>query len=495
VSEPGADRDPFDLYMKDIKPLVEAGQSIPEIDKHLDMVGREPYLKELVDGYSKSYSELDGSNLFKDILSCLNFHFWFEQQWDPIVLALAVLEGAIAKALPAVFYVPISGDKGCGKTNLLALLRWLTRGKQFENISTAALAREVGYGNTILMDECDIIYNKDQQEAQAALLRQGYKADAPAYTRWDKDKKCAEEVEVFGVKFLAFRGALDSALQSRGYIIGMTICKTNDAYQYVKRNLFPERDDLPERIAKWGEDVVKRFAPRKGKREAVFRCVRCGTPITVEQTSSELIGPFECSSDQSGCGRQASTTKFILIKKPLRECDMHDRSKVKEVMYLEGFDEEVKEIVGQLGANRSSELATIAMLVAHLAGIQHEVSKSLKTANTRTEMLAGEGESEDMEMLWDIVERLHSEQVVVGQQKRIDDGQSVRLKQSEIKNLFNLARKDVGKKRVGSSTFAKLRRSLGVKDNLLAKPGNAIFWDLPVPLSTIANRKSGGDSS
>ena len=67
---------------------------------------------------------------------------------------------------------------------------------------------------------------------------------------------------------------------------------------------------------------------------AIFKCKRCEANISVLQSRREFEEPLFCPKDQGGCGRAASATRFILIK---RESSFIDTQSIDIQEYPEGL--------------------------------------------------------------------------------------------------------------------------------------------------------------
>lgn len=347
--------------------------------------------------------------LFGDVIDVLRRHIHFEKPWHYVVTALFVFQAHVATVLPAVFYLFVGGPFGQGKTALLILLAKLTDGVLFENVSAPRLARSMPNGKTVCFDEYDASRGKEYGEIRDALLRQGYKADAAPYARWDATKRAAEDVPIYGPKAAAYRGTVEDALQSRGYPIPTAKVKGEGGFDLVLANMWPDLRSLPERLRAWGE-----FAR-----------------------------------------------------------DAFPREKVKEIAHSPAFRRKVKQAVPEMGANRESELGTIAVLVAEMVGV--EAGDELSKANELAKNLTGEGEAEVLAELTEIVLL----QAGPLQTKLTKEGPDVRLPQKPLKDELNRRRKERGDSILYDGDFAKLRRELNVKDEWLLRPKNRVVWALP----------------
>lgn len=80
--------------------------------------------------------------------------------------------------------------------------------------------------------------------------------------------------------------------------------------------------------------VRKATQVRPNIRIARFKCMRCPATILEPQESLTLTEPLECYTDQEGCGRTASSTKFRLIAE---ECYTTDVQKIEVQENPEGL--------------------------------------------------------------------------------------------------------------------------------------------------------------
>ena len=193
----------------------------------------------------------DGPSLFREVRASLEQHYKFEQPWHSVLCALFVIQAHVARSLPATFYLIVKGRYGGGKTSLLNVIGKLGGGLVFENVSVAALARELAEGRLVCIDEYDVRRPAEIQPVLDSIVRQGYRRDAAPYTRYDATKKEVERIPVYGPKALTIRSFLDPALESRGFIISASPVDGEEAYGFVVRNLWSDVGDLPARLARW----------------------------------------------------------------------------------------------------------------------------------------------------------------------------------------------------------------------------------------------------
>jgi len=360
----------------------------------------------------------DGAVLFREVREVVEEHVRLESPWASAVVALFVMQAYVVSLMPCVAYLMIGGRFGHGKTKLLRLVVRLTGGTAFENVSVAALARSLKNGMTVGIDEYDVVRERDVQEIRDALVRQGYQADASPYTRYDAAKRQVESFPVFGPKVLTFRGGVEDALQSRGYVVAMGEIEGEEGYQYVLRNMFPRDRGLTIRLKTWAEGTLGRW----------------------------------------------------------------DLAKVQDMMQ-NGLSEDVRRAVQVLGANRDSELATVACAIARIIGI--DLGEELRKASEARSIAIAASSDADVELCREIVLELAKGTV----QAAIDEADAaVHLKQKDIRKAFDEARRARGDRRLSDATFAAIRRELGVKDMWLTRPQGAIVWGLPTPWLTSLTR-------
>jgi len=417
VHEPASplDKEPPEggrLYLTQIAPRLEKGMSSADIAKELRMEPKE--VEGLIATWTTPICVQDGPQLFEDIKAGIREHFYFEEEWHYTIAALYVLECAVFKSLPVVFYLYFPGTFGTGKTNILGLIATLTESVSLENVSVAALAHELGDGRSVCIDEYDVPRGKDIDEVRNALVRQGYKRNAAPYTRHDPVKKKNEHVSVFSPKALTFRGSIEQALQSRGYTIPTVKVRGKDGYRYVLNNLYPHIQELPYRIAEWGRMAAATFPD--SNLEAMAR-------------SPEL-------------------------------------------------EDEVKVVCNELGANRSAELATVAILVAHMAGL--DIVADLRKANELNELETAASETEDREDLLEALRDLTNLQMRQKGELVLEEAKIVRHRQREVLECLNRLREERHEKPLNGKAFAALRRDAGIREEWLAFHGHAKYWNLPM---------------
>src|SRR5205823_8763679 len=122
------------------------------------------YVADLDRSWSTPLATASGPELFRDVMGAIRAHYHMEQSWHYVVTTLFVFQAWVTSSLPVVFYLPIAGTRGTGKSNFLSLTAALTNALQFENVSVAAMARMMQRGRTVTMDEIDKAMGKEQGE-------------------------------------------------------------------------------------------------------------------------------------------------------------------------------------------------------------------------------------------------------------------------------------------------------------------------------------------
>ena len=206
----------------------------------------------------------DGPGLFAEIKGKLRHYLYWSEEWGYDLAALWVMQSYIASRLSSVFYLHFSGSKGKGKTTALDVLSALTGGLNASNVSVAALVHWLADHpcGAVLADEFDAVKDAERDSALASIARDGYTLGKP-YLRWDPAKKQLDACPTFGAKAFGFRGAVDDALEDRGFTIPLptTALKGREGLRLVARNMDRRFGDLPLRLPKWATRIIKEWTP------------------------------------------------------------------------------------------------------------------------------------------------------------------------------------------------------------------------------------------
>jgi hypothetical protein len=372
-----------------------------------------------------------GSKLFAEVKDAIAEHYYLAKPTDYVLASLWVLQAHVTLSLPVVFYLGIGGPIETGKTNFLNLIGDLAKAVKFENVSVAALARKMTNGRAVCIDEITVDRGKEYNEVRDALLRQGYKSNAAPYTRWDPVKRVAEEVPIFGAKAFGYVGSLEPALQSRTYpIASVKPSPGRESFRYVPRNWWPNLGDLPDRLEAWGKQVREMYPPKR----------------------------------------------------------------LEEIAYSKPWQDKVEATTKEIGANRESELAGTALLVAEIAVV--DVIDALKEANKLREIETFSGSDSDRDDLAFALETvaapLFQARHATADAVRVT-ADAVRVKQSVVFKEFNANRRLNGERTVGAPYFARLRQELGIQESWLGQHEGAVYWN--IPSSFLAGLRGGGPVS
>jgi hypothetical protein len=353
----------------------------------------------------------EGRLLFRQVRSVLERHYYLSEPWQYVVTTLFVLQAHVVARLPRVFYLYLAGTYGTGKTEFESRIAQLTNGIRLVDFSLAYLARALRPGAVAILDEWGSTGSAEQEASKSALIRSGYKADAPPYSRIDGRSGKPLEFPVFGPKMIAYRGKLDDALQSRGFSIPTVKPKGEPGYDLVLANMWPKVGDLQVRLAAWGASA----------------------------------------------------------------CAEYSSDRLEAIAYTAEFRTKVRESVEELGANRDSELVTIALLVGEMAGL--DVRAELLAAGELRKASVADAESEDLPALADSIR-----ETLAAFPKTLDGEPTfIRIRQKAVKDALNRKRSSVGERPVGGKEFASLRRTIGVADGWLrVANGHALSWTLPM---------------
>ncbi len=247
----------FATYAK-IRAEIDSGQTVENVAASLGI--SQEKLGEIVAFYETPLCQQKGPAVFRKILDYLTSRVVFMHEWEATMVSLFIMQAYIAEILPGVFYLAIPGAKGTGKSKLLRLIRNLTNGIMVENISVAAFARGMKYGRTVCIDEYDADRGEEWLGVMNALIRSGYHADAPPYTRWNANKNCLEEFPIFGPKAVVYRGNVDDALLDRAYVIPTMKDPVGGEAAYDKVTSMmcrtPEEDALVADLKDWADSVA-----------------------------------------------------------------------------------------------------------------------------------------------------------------------------------------------------------------------------------------------
>ena len=192
--------------------------------------------------------------LFEDVRRNLVSHYRFPagSEWAYDLAALWVMQVYVSDGLSAVFYLLLGGSKGDGKTTLLDLLSLLAGAINASDISVAALVHALSEtpDRAVTLDEFDAVRDSERDSALSAIVRNGY-VRGKSYIRHNVKTHANEECPTFGAKAIGFRGAVDSALEDRGFPLPCTKYTGPGGFDYVQANDGPSVGNLPARLREW----------------------------------------------------------------------------------------------------------------------------------------------------------------------------------------------------------------------------------------------------
>ena|SRR2546425_7163470 len=156
-----------------------------------------------------------------------------------------------------------------------------------------------------------------------------------------------------------------------------------------------------------------------------------------------------------------------------RTCQAWSEPNVEKLMRSDGFKDKVTSAVNGVGANRATQLGVDATLVAELAGID------LKDILMRAQVLR---DIETFAMSSEDQERLAIAVLTAVQGYRVElkyDKTRARVKQTDVRKLFDQDRRSVDPRRVSDGQFARLREGIGIDKTMLGSHRGVTYLNLP----------------
>lgn len=147
-------------------------------------------------------------------------------------------------------------------------------------------------------------------------------------------------------------------------------------------------------------------------------------------------------------------------------------SKVEQLMRSDAFKDKVEKKVLSPGANRATQLGVDVVAVAELAGI--DLGDILMRAQVLRDIETFAASDEDQDRLAVAVLRAVNE-------VRVElpyDRRHARVKQSDVRLLFDQARRPSYPRPVTAAQFARLREAIGIDRTMLGTHGRATYFNL-----------------
>jgi len=208
------------------------------------------------------------TELLNDLYRLLTSFIVFENEDEPVTIVNWVIHTWLIARFEYTPYLHIfSAHKGCGKTQLIKLIAWLSSKGRIEINCTNAIYRTIDmHKPTICFDEIDTYISEDKRELWG-ILNQGNEQSGAVVTRYSGPNHKPEEFDLYCAK--AFSGIgkekLPDTLQDRSIPVDLK--------------------------AKLKEEVTKRFRSRKVK-------VTCNEFVEVIKGLIEEVGDEDIFPDR-----------------------------------------------------------------------------------------------------------------------------------------------------------------------------------------------------
>jgi DNA primase len=174
-------------------------------------------------------SELCPNKLAKRVEKHIRKFYYSRNEDVYKVLTLYCMATYYYTLFPELPYFHINGQKGSGKTALDATLEMLCfNACRLVSFTEAALFRKIAFeGGTLILDETENMTTRRgvQDSSIAAILKGGYSKNNRV-SRFNVDKQCTEEFEIYGPKVLSNIFGLEDVLSDRCIPINSERCNT-----------------------------------------------------------------------------------------------------------------------------------------------------------------------------------------------------------------------------------------------------------------------------
>ncbi len=243
----------------------------------------------------------------------------------------------IAYLLPLL--VISSPQKRCGKSNLLILLRKMTRrGLMASNISPSAVYRVVEmYHPTLLLDEADAWATEN--DALRGIINAGHSRDTSAILRASGDQWEPKIYSSFCPKAIAGIGRLAGTLEDRAIIIEMRRRRSDEPVQQLRHAL--DLSHIRRLAMRWAAD-----------NRLQFQAADPSVPPELHDRAADNWRPLLAIAELAGGDWRARAEKAA-IKLTLRDGEQEDVS----ILLLS----DIRDLFGRLGP-----IIRTSLLLEHL---------------------------------------------------------------------------------------------------------------------------------
>jgi hypothetical protein len=366
--------------------------------------------------------------LWNDVIAAVKRWRHFDDPMSYVMMTLFIFQCHCTEVLPSLFYLFIHGGMGSGKSGIARLIAHLGDGICSALSTPAAMIRDLRERpRLVTIDEFDSPTDPTMKALEHSLLRAGYQRGTEKRVCDPENGNVVIGLPLFGPRILVYRTVIeDEALTTRGYELTTSPYRGGEeGYEYVRANAF----DIDLHL--------------KSLRERL------------DEFATFVRNPRYWSLEKS-----------------------------YQVTGSDSFKEKMRAVLGEtFSANRQTELAMCALLVAEIVGV--DVVEELKKA-TSARMPLADDDLAEVELFKDSLEELALSTTV-----RMND--TVRLvKQSDVKARIDARRVEQRRKRTSPQVFALIRERAGVDesaDTILINNAVYLKWPLTPPLAATSQKK------
>jgi hypothetical protein len=200
----------------------------------------------------------DLASVLEEITCVLRRNITFSSEHQAVVVALWIAHTHVIDRLNITPYLHITSPvKRCGKSNLLACLKYLTfNAWHVVNPSVAVLYRKIESDcPTLLLDEADRSFEGGESGRQdlLAILHSGYKRGATVYRCGGANRDRLESFAVFCPKAFAGIGELPDTTQDRCLPIRLERQVRGQRRRFLEDHVEREMAPIRDRLANWAK--------------------------------------------------------------------------------------------------------------------------------------------------------------------------------------------------------------------------------------------------